>query len=404
MSPNNLFLLFTFAQKTMKTGIHITPCNIGECEKHNRRDKNYIEGVKKSGRGIYIFQDQTKQNQSKTLTWGHMQGTNFVASPEYDYTKCSIAQLFAHECELYKQKIGRAPMLKDRIRVNKKTGKQKTISGWSPIREGVIPIKADTQLTDFDKITAWLAGKDIHTIRIDLHHDEGYEDDEGKRKYNHHAHIVMDYLDHATGKTVKLSKEDIEELQGVVADALGMDRGEKKAVTGAKHLSPAEYRQHEAEKKANEAEIRASEAVIKTSEAISRLDTINAKITKLSERITFLKNEKSEIEREVRKKLSIELRSILFDMRQLTEKTNEERTRDIAIIQLASCFYLNLQNRAQDILDKVNRQRVVFPVIKDNEKDLDKKRVCLVQAIKLVNLPKIEQEQQQQQRGFRFGR
>lgn len=378
----------------MKTGIHIKPCNIGECEKHNRRDIEYIEGVKKSGRGIYIFQDQTKQNQSKTLTWGHMQGTNFVASPEYDYTKCTIEQLFAHECDLYKEKIGRAPMLKDRVRINKKTGKAKTISGWSPIREGVIPIKADTRMADFDKITDWLAGKGIHTIRIDLHHDEGYEDDEGERKYNHHAHIVMDYLDHKTGKTAKLSKEDIEELQGVVADALGMERGEKKAVTGAKHLSPAEYRQHEAEKKANEAEIRASEAVIKTSEAISRLDTANAEITKLSEKITSLKNERLKIAKVIRENLHIELRSILFEMQQLDEKTEEERIRDIAIIQLATCFYLKKQNRAQDILDKVNGQRVVFPVIKDNENDLNKKRVCLVQAIKLVNLPKIEQEQE----------
>lgn len=62
----------------------------------------------------------------------------------------------------------------------------------------------------------------------------------------------MDYLDHNTGKTVKLTKEDIEELQGVVADALGMEWGEKKAVTGAKHLNPAEYRQQEAEKKERE--------------------------------------------------------------------------------------------------------------------------------------------------------
>lgn len=226
----------------MKTGIHIKPCNIGDCEKLNSRDKDYIESVKKSGRSIYIFEDLTHLNQSKIFKW----------SRDYDYSRSTIAQLFAHECDLYKEKIGRAPMLKDRTRINKKTGKQKVISGWSPIREGVIPIKADTQLTDFNKITAWLASKGIHTIRIDLHHDEGYEDGEGNRKYNHHAHIVMDYLDHNTGKTVKLSKEDIEELQGVVADALGMERGEKKTVTGAKHLSPVEYRQQEAEKKKRE--------------------------------------------------------------------------------------------------------------------------------------------------------
>ena len=252
----------------MKTGIHIKPCNIGEAEKHNQRDKDYLDGVRKSGRNIYIFEDLTRLNQSQIFKW----------SRDYDYSKCTIAQLFAHECELYKEKIGRAPMLKDRTRINKKTGKAKTISGWSPIREGVIPIKVDTQLADFDKITNWLAKKGIHTIRIDLHHDEGYEDGEGNRKYNHHAHIVMDYLDHNTGKTVKLTKEDIEELQGVVADALGMERGEKKAITGAKHLNPAEYRQQEAERMAKKAKI-------KTSEAVSRYNTI---INQLKEKETIL--------------------------------------------------------------------------------------------------------------------
>ena len=233
----------------MKTGIHIKPCNIGDCEKLNSRDKDYIESVKKSGRTIYIFEDLTRLNQSQIFKWGR----------DYDYSKCTIAQLVAHGCELYKEKIGRAHMLKDRIRTDKKTGKQKTISGWSPIREGVIPIKADTQLSDFAKINNWLLSKGIHTIRIDLHHDEGYQDEKGDRKYNHHAHIIMDCLNHGSGKTVKLSKEDMEELQGVVADALGMERGEKKAVTGARHLNPAEYRQQEAEKKEREATAMISE-------------------------------------------------------------------------------------------------------------------------------------------------
>ena len=269
----------------MKTGIHIKPCNIGEAEKHNRRDKSYLDGVRKSGRTIYIFEDETKNNKNKRITWGHMEGTKFVPSPEYDYSKCTIAQLFAHECAIYKEKIGRAPMLKDRTRINKKTGKAKTISGWSPIREGVIPIKVDTQLADFDKITNWLAEKGIHTIRIDLHHDEGYQDEKGDRKYNHHAHIIMDCLNHDTGKTVKLSKEDIEELQGVVADALGMERGEKKAVTGAKHLNPAEYRQQKAEEKASVAQNKASEAVSRYNAVINQLKEKEAILDDLTKEI-----------------------------------------------------------------------------------------------------------------------
>lgn len=259
----------------MKTGIHIKPCNIGEAEKHNQRDKDYLDGVRKSGRNIYIFEDLTHLNQSEIFKWNR----------DYDYSRGDLIALLQEEIQIYKDKIGRLPMLKDRVRTDKKTGKVKTISGWSPIREGVIPIKADTQLSDFAKINNWLLSKGIHPIRIDLHHDEGYQDGEGKRKFNHHAHIVMDYLNHSTGKTVKLSKEDIEELQGVVADALGMERGQKKAVTGAKHLNPAEYRQEEAERKAKEAQNKASEAVSRYNAIINQLKEKEAILDDLTKEI-----------------------------------------------------------------------------------------------------------------------
>lgn len=259
----------------MKTGIHIKPCNIGEAEKHNQRDKDYLDGVRKSGRNIYIFEDLTHLNQSEIFKWNR----------DYDYSRGDLIALLQEEIQIYKDKIGRLPMLKDRVRTDKKTGKVKTISGWSPIREGVIPIKADTQLSDFAKINNWLLSKGIHPIRIDLHHDEGYQDGEGKRKFNHHAHIVMDYLNHSTGKTVKLSKEDIEELQGVVADALGMEQGQKKAVTGAKHLNPAEYRQEEAERKAKEAQNKASEAVSRYNAIINQLKEKEAVLDNLTKEI-----------------------------------------------------------------------------------------------------------------------
>lgn len=259
----------------MKTGIHIKPCNIGEAEKHNQRDKDYLDGVRKSGRNIYIFEDLTHLNQSEIFKWNR----------DYDYSRGDLIALLQEEIQIYKDKIGRLPMLKDRVRTDKKTGKVKTISGWSPIREGVIPIKADTQLSDFAKINNWLLSKGIHPIRIDLHHDEGYQDGEGKRKFNHHAHIVMDYLNHSTGKTVKLSKEDIEELQGVVADALGMERGQKKAVTGAKHLNPAEYRQEEAERKAKEAQNKASEAISRYNAIINQLKEKEAILDDLTKEI-----------------------------------------------------------------------------------------------------------------------
>ena len=56
-------------------------------------------------------------------------------------------------------------------------------------------------------------------------------------------------LDYQLGQVrLQLTKEDISELQGVLAAALHMERGTSKAETGAEHLAAQEYR----EKKAGE--------------------------------------------------------------------------------------------------------------------------------------------------------
>ena len=138
-----------------------------------------------------------------------------------------------------------APALKDVKRINKKTGKEYIVAGWSPIREGVVPIKEDTKLSDFKPIEEWARGKGLDVVRIDIHHDEGYKDEEtGNIKFNRHAHIVFDWLDHQTGKTLKLNEQDMSELQDVVAKALDMERGESKAKTGAEHRDVEQQRIH----------------------------------------------------------------------------------------------------------------------------------------------------------------
>ena len=49
----------------MKTGIHITACNTGSAEKHNRRDKDYLEKLDASGKKTYdIYRDETHLNSS----------------------------------------------------------------------------------------------------------------------------------------------------------------------------------------------------------------------------------------------------------------------------------------------------------------------------------------------------
>ena len=227
-----------------KTGANFEPCNVGSVEKHNKRDADYLESVKESGRSLYFFQDLTANNSS----W---------VNPDYQGKTCE--EIFDELKKLYTEKTGQAPQLKDRVRVNKKTGREYTVAGWSPIREAVIPIKADTTVDDFKPVIDWLKTKGWNVIRLDLHKDEGYKNEvTGERKMNYHAHLVVDCLDHQTGRTVKLSKNDmsLKGIQGIVADALGMERGIPKAITGAEHRDQWQQREYAAAKNYRRLEIK----------------------------------------------------------------------------------------------------------------------------------------------------
>ena len=81
----------------------------------------------------------------------------------------------------------------------------------------------------------WLRQKTGRAMRckpietIDLDHDEGHADpDTDDLKQNHHAHIIVDGLNHETEKTVKIDSNVCKEMQTVLAESLGMERGTPK--------------------------------------------------------------------------------------------------------------------------------------------------------------------------------
>ena len=206
-----------------KTGINFERCNVVSAQLHNERDAAYLESVKASGKATYeIFDDRTATNKHWTSK---------------AYAGKTLEQILEDCRERYRRAVGQEPQEQDRVRKvkDKKTGlfREVTTAGWSPIREGVCPVKEDTKLQDFNPLIRHLAAKGVHVISIDIHRDEGYQDPvAGERKYNYHAHIIADWTDHETGKTAKLNKDDMSEVQTVLADALGMERGESKEVTG----------------------------------------------------------------------------------------------------------------------------------------------------------------------------
>jgi len=93
-----------------------------------------------------------------------------------------------------------------------------------------------------------------------------------------------------------------------------------------------------------------------------------------------------------------EMYVLLFALQHQREDP-EQRKKRINICSLAAALYLHLEKRAQKILNEVNGQKVVSPAPQDDDR---KTRIaCLIQAEKLINLPKVEQEQE---RGRGFGR
>ena len=234
----------------MKTGIKFERCNIASAQKHNQRAKDYLEAVERSGKKTYeIFHDRTPEN----LHW---------TAPAY--AGQSLEQIL-QACRMrYKASTGQNPQEEDRVRTvtDKKTGLKKTVTtaGWSPIREGVCPVKEDTGPHNFRRFIEWMEQKGVHVISIDIHRDEGYQDPvTGKRKYNLHAHVIVDWTDHATGKTAKLNKQDATDMQTVLAGSLRMERGESKAVTGTEHLTAQQYREKMARENAARLETRSEE-------------------------------------------------------------------------------------------------------------------------------------------------
>lgn len=243
-----------------KTSDNIRPCNIGQSEAHNRRTPQYLARINKEN--IYLRTDLMDDNEA----W---------VSPRIE--GISLREYYKYLGEMVKAKTGRAMQTKDRIRVNPKTGKTVTVRGSTPIKEGVIVCKADTtmeQLQRYGKLCHERWG--ITPLQIFIHRDEGHYQtpgDETSWKPNYHAHIVWDWMNHDTGKSCKLTPQDMSQMQTILAETLGMERGTSKEQTGREHLERTDYiiakQKQEAEKtriakEQAEAELKAVKGELKT--------------------------------------------------------------------------------------------------------------------------------------------
>ena len=96
-----------------------------------------------------------------------------------------------------------------------------------PIREAVVVIKENTTMQDLQNLSKRLEEElKIRIFQIAIHKDEGHYDKDTKEwKPNYHAHLVADWQDLQTGKTLKHQSFHYSKMQDFAAECLEMERG-----------------------------------------------------------------------------------------------------------------------------------------------------------------------------------
>lgn len=120
-----------------------------------------------------------------------------------------------------------------------KTGRKMQAKA-TPIREAVVVIEDTTTMDDLKKLAKRFNDRfGIDVFQIAIHKDEGYKKSKDGIKLNLHAHLVADWTDHQSGKSLKLNRNDMAEMQTICAEVLGMERGKS---SEKQHLSAIQYK------------------------------------------------------------------------------------------------------------------------------------------------------------------
>lgn len=208
------------------TSIHIEPAKVS-ADRHNRRLKALD----------YVRKDLSKKNQ-------HWQLSGYKG----------VADEIANARTAYKKSKGK-----------------NMHSKATPVREGVAVISDGTTMSDLKRFTDECEKRwGIKALSITTHKDEGHEV-EGVWKPNLHAHIIWRWCDDQ-GITRKLNRQDMAEMQTLLADCLQMDRGQSSDV---KHLNAVQYKAQQAQAEQAKAEERKAQALEEVASA--KADADNAR-------------------------------------------------------------------------------------------------------------------------------
>lgn len=287
-----------------KTSVNIKPCNIGSSEEHNRRKAEYL--VRVAREKLYIRTELMHRNEA----W---------VAPEFENS--TLTDRYNQIAAMVKEKTGRAMQTKDRLHVNRKTGKVTVVRGSTPLKEGVVVIKDDTameQLRRFCEVCKQRWG--ITALQIFIHRDEGHyvtPGDAATWKPNLHAHIVWDWMNHDTGKSCKLDDKAMSDMQTLLAECLEMERGTSKEVTGKEHLERADFIITKQKQEAEQVKAEKEAAEADRDAAIRETDNARSE------------HEKLQIGNEEKQRRSAELDSEIAEKEERAREVDRENTDSI---------------------------------------------------------------------------
>ena len=196
--------------KMNATSIHIEPAKVS-ADRHNRRLKALD----------YVRKDLSKKNQ-------HWQLSSYKG----------VADEIANARTAYKKSKGK-----------------NMHSKATPVREGVAVISESTTIEDLKRFADECEKRwGIKALSITTHKDEGHEV-EGVWKPNLHAHIIWRWCDEQ-GITRKLNRQDMADMQTLLADCLQMERGQS---SDLKHLNAVQYKAQQEEERASKLEEQSSQ-------------------------------------------------------------------------------------------------------------------------------------------------
>ena len=201
-----LFIIVSLHKKINmpQTSIHIKPCKVISSEAHNKREKELD----------YVINSLSPNNEFWELIKGK-----------------PLASYVEETRRLVKEKTGRKMQLKA-----------------VPLHEAVVVINKSTTMDDLKRIAKRFKDRfGIEAVQIAIHRDEGKD----AQHLNLHAHMVFDWYNHETGKSIRTSKADTSEMQTICAEELEMERGES---SSKKHLDAQMYKAHAAAKELSELE------------------------------------------------------------------------------------------------------------------------------------------------------